>query len=299
MLALGGNMTNKGAKTAWGPMFQVALEQLAPEAQRVVQDALVFQLMPVSFTRFIKLCQLNFLRMALFFVMEHLVPGIRGGILCRKRYVEEKLKNALDAGFQVVVILGAGFDTLAYRLSGLASQQVFEVDLPEVIQSKKVELTRVFGEVPSHVKLVAIDFDHQDLESVMLKEGCLSEKPIFFVWEGVTQYISETAVHAVFKYFKQALPGSQLVFTYIRKDFIDGKQKYGLPVLYRQTRTESNFWQFGLEPDAIGDLLSQYSWIELEQVGSAEYQERFLTPLNRMLPVMEVERAVHAEKAAY
>ena len=47
--------------------------------------------------------------------MERKVPGVRGGILCRKRFIEESLKVALDRGIHTVVILGAGFDTLAYR----------------------------------------------------------------------------------------------------------------------------------------------------------------------------------------
>lgn len=73
---------------------------------------------------------------------------------------------------------------------------------------------------------------------------------------------------------------------------------YGLGVLYRQTRVHKQLWQFGLEPEAIGVFLGQYSWKELEQVGNAEYQERYLKPANRPLLVMEVERAVHAGKAS-
>ena len=51
-----------------------------------------------------------------------------------------------------------------------------------------------------------------------------------------------------------------------------------------------------LERDAIGAFLVQYSWRELEQAGSAEYQERYLEPMNRTLLVMDVERAVQAER---
>jgi len=207
----------------------------------------------------------------------------------------QTLSDALNAGIQSVVVLGTGFDTLAYRVPDLASRQVYEVDLPQIIQSKEAELQRLFGRVPAHVKLVSIDFDSQELEVVLQQAEYSGAKPTFFVWEGVTQYVSETAVRKVFGFLRKASPGSQLVFTYVRKDFIDGKQMYGLSVLYHQTRVRKQLWQFGWEPEAVRAFLDQYSWKELEQVGSTEYQERYLEPANRSLLVMEVERAVHAE----
>jgi O-methyltransferase involved in polyketide biosynthesis len=58
------------------------------------------------------------------------------------------------------------------------------------------------------------------------------------------------------------------------------------------------FWKFGLEPTEIGAFLEYYLWKELDQAGSTEYQQRYLTPLNRSLSAMEVERVVHAERIA-
>jgi methyltransferase (TIGR00027 family) len=291
-------MENKAAKTAWGPVVQVALEQLVPEEQRVIHDTVAYQLMPASLKGLVNLCRIGFVRRTLLNLVDRRVPGIRGGVLCRKRYIDEKLNDALNAGIQSVVVLGAGFDTLAYRLSDLASRQVYEVDFPQIIQSKKVELQRLFGRVPTHVKLVSMDFESQELEVVLQQEGYSGAKPAFFVWEGVTQYISETAVRKIFEFFRKAAPGSQLAFTYVRKDFIEGKQMYGLNVLFHQTRVEKQLWQFGLEPEAAANFLGHYSWKELEQAGSAEYQERYLEPVNRALLVMKVERAVHAERMA-
>ena len=289
-------MENKATKTAWGPMFQVALEQRVPKEQRVIPDAVAYQLMPAYLKGLINLCRIGFVRKTLLDLAERGVPGIRGGVLCRKRYITDKLNGTLEAGFQSAVILDAGCDTLAYRLPEFASRQFYEVDLPQIIQPKEAVLQRLFGQVPAHVKLVAMDFESQELEAVLLQAGYSGAIPAFFVWEGVTQYISEAAVRKVFEFFRKASPGSQLVFTYVRKDFIEGKQMYGLKVLYHQTRVARQLWQFGLDPEAIGVFLSQYSWKELDQAGSTEYQKRYLEPVNRVLPVMEVERAVHAEK---
>jgi methyltransferase (TIGR00027 family) len=149
------------------------------------------------------------------------------------------------------------------------------------------------------VTLVSVDFDSQALEGALQQAGYSGEEQVFFIWEGVTQYVSETAVREIFEFLRTAAPGSQLVFTYIRKDFIAGKQMYRLELLHNRVLVKKQLWQFGFEPEAIGAFLGQHSWQEIEQAGSSEYQERYLEPINRDLLVMEIERAVHARRMAH
>ena len=61
---------------------------------------------------------------------EKRIPGGWAAFLCRKRYVDDQLVNAVTEGIDGVVILGAGYDTRAYRLPELAGIPVCEVDLP-------------------------------------------------------------------------------------------------------------------------------------------------------------------------
>jgi O-methyltransferase involved in polyketide biosynthesis len=53
-------------------------------------------------------------------------------------------------------------------------------------------------------------------------------KQTLFVGEAVTQYLTEQGVRATFDWLAEAAPGSRLAFTYVRKDFLDGKSFYGL-----------------------------------------------------------------------
>jgi methyltransferase (TIGR00027 family) len=188
-------------------------------------------------------------------------------------------------------------DTRACRIPELASLQVFEVDLPETIEAKKVVLNRLYGIIPEHIRLVSVDFDRQEVGKALQETGYSCEIKSFFIWEGVTQYISEAAVGKVLEFLQSANQGSRLVFTYIRKDFINGQKMYDLEVLYRQTRLKEEFWQFGMHPGEVGGFLEAFGWRELEQVGSAEYHQRYLQPAGRVMPVMEVERCVYAEKS--
>jgi len=287
-------MAHNADKTAYGPTFQVAIEQWVPRDKRIVHDAIAYRILPSPLRAFAKICRIKAVRQAILGFADRTVPGIRGGLLCRKRYIEDALRAALPTGLASLVILGAGFDTLAYRIPELAAMQVYEVDLPEVIEAKKRGLQRIYGAVPAHVRQVAIDFDRQGLGEVLNQAGYTDDQPSFFVWEGVTQYISEAAVHRTFTFLQEAAPHSQLAFTYIPLDFIEGRCMYELEVLYRRTRVRRQLWRFGLDPQAVEGLLAHYGWRELEQVGSTDYMVRYLQPTNRTLPVMQVERMVHA-----
>ena len=290
-------MANRASKTAWGPIVQVAFEQFVPQTQRIIQDAFAYRFLPTSLRWSVNIGRSGAMRNRLFALIDRRVPGIRGGILCRKRYIDDTLVKSLSKGLRNLVILGAGMDTLAYRNPELSTLQVYEVDLPEIIDAKKAALIRLFGKVPENVRLVPIDFDCQELGVILNEIGYSHESKSFFVWEGVTQYITEAAVGKVFEFLKNASRGSRLVFTYIRKDFIDGRKMYDLDMLYHQTRLKKEFWQFGMQPDEVGCILDAYGWRELEQVGRAEYQQRYLQPVGRIMPVMEVERSVYAEKS--
>ena len=78
--------------------------------------------------------------------------------------------------------------------------------------------------------------------------------------EGVTQYVSEAGVHQTFDFLKQAAADSRLVFTYVRKDFIEGKELYGCDEIYRHFLQKNKIWHYGIDPEGIADFLGTYGW---------------------------------------
>ena len=289
-------MTNPASGTALGPMLAVAVEQYTPQAQRLVQDELAYQFLPSGVKALVSLTRWAPVRKFLSNIADNRGRGVWGGVLCRKRYMDDKLVEALSTGIQAVVNLGAGLDTRLYRLPAVTTLPVFEVDLPENIAYKRRKIQQVFGKVPSHVRLVPVDFSRQELGSILQANGYDNQMKSFFIWEAVTQYLPEPAVRKTFEFLAQAQPGSRLVFTYIRQDFMDGSAIEGVETLYQEYRLKTQLWQFGLAPEQVPAFLSQYSWMELEQVGSQEYTARYLRPCGRIMPVMEIERAVYAQK---
>ncbi|PRC55555.1 SAM-dependent methyltransferase, partial [Mycobacterium sp. ITM-2017-0098] len=85
--------------------------------------------------------------------------------------------------------------------------------------------------------------------------------------EGVTQYLSPEAVRTTLTQLGDAAPGSRLIFTYVRQDFIDGTNPYGAEAVYRRFRKRRQVWRSGLVPERVGDLLADYGWRLVEQAG--------------------------------
>ena len=63
-----------------------------------------------------------------------------GQLSVRKRYIDDRLIDAAAKGIDAVVILGAGYDTRAYRLNELSGIPICEVDLPANIARKEAAL---------------------------------------------------------------------------------------------------------------------------------------------------------------
>jgi len=289
-------MAKKAAKTGPGPMVIVALEQHFPESERIIQDDLAFRILPLSarVSVWVKLRIMSVDSMVRW--MEKRMPGMWGGFLVRKRYIDEKVVEGVGRGIEAVVNLGAGFDTRAYRLPCLADVPVWEVDHRENIDVKLVRLRKVLREVSSNVALVPIDFDREELGAVLRSHGYPASARTFFIWEAVTQYLTEAGIEATFGFLRNAAVGSQLAFTYVRKDFIDGKARYGAEYLYRKMVLRDKSFLFGMNPEDVAGFLGERGWRVLEHLGYDDLAERYVEPTGRQLLSTPLERMVFAEK---
>jgi methyltransferase (TIGR00027 family) len=275
-------------------MVVVAADQHEPRP--LVHDPWAAKLLPAP-TRFIAAAtRWSPVRRALRSATDRRIDGGWASFLCRKRYIDDQLRAAIAKGVEAVVILGAGYDTRAYRLPELADIPVCEVDLPRNSAIKAAALHRVFGAVPVGVTLLAVDFELDDLADRLQRNGFSTERPTFYIWEAVTQYLTEAAVRQTFGYLAQAAPGSCLAFTFVRADFLAGRQSYGAERARQQFVVKDGLWRFGLNPADVGPLLAEYGWREVDQVGRAEYAARYLRPAGRDDAVSGIERAVYAER---
>lgn len=167
---------NPAAQTAFGPMVLAAVEQNEPPGRRLVDDDLADLFLPRPLRWLAGATRSAVLRRLLISASEWSGRGLWANLACRKRFIGDKLDEALG-DIDAVVILGAGLDTRAYRLTRRVRMPVFEVDLPVNIARKAKTVRRVLGELPLSVRLVALDFEHDDLLTALAEHGYRTEVP--------------------------------------------------------------------------------------------------------------------------
>jgi methyltransferase (TIGR00027 family) len=272
-----------------------AVEQNESPARRLVDDDLARSFLPVGLRLLADASRLGPIRRLVIAGSERTGPGLWANLASRKRFIDDKLDDALP-DIDAVVVLGAGLDTRAYRLARRTTIPVFEVDLPVNIARKSAVVRRALGSPPASVHLVPLDFERDDLMAELAKHGYRSVDRTFFVWEGVTQYLTADGVRGSLESLRDAAPGSRLVFTYVRRDFIEGANLYGSTTLYRSTRGRNPLWHFGLQSDEVSDFVADYGWRVIEQVGPDYFLRNYIRPANRDLAASELEWTAYAEK---
>lgn len=281
--------------TAVGPMVISALDQYEPADCRIGDDPMAALMLPPALRAAVAVCRIPAVRRAMINASERSVPGSWASLLCRKAYADDQVREALAAGIKQVVLLGAGFDTRSVRLVAPRGATAYEVDLPENSAAKQKRLTGIFGRIPERVRLVATDFERDDLSDVLTDAGFDPTAPAMFVWEAVTQYLTEPAVRATLQSLSAARD-SRLIFTYVLEGLITGADLHGADQLYRRFVVRNPIWHFGLEPSGVEPLLGPYGWALIEDVGPDDYTARYLRPAGRDLTVMAIERFVRATK---
>ena len=287
-------MGRAAAKTGIMPTALVAVEQSFPKSQRVIDDALALSMLSLGPRMIVRLLRLRSVRNWLISLAEKSDPGMWGGLLCRKRYIDDKVTVSRDV-IDAVVALGAGFDTRSFRLPSLSGVPIWEIDQRENIEVKEKRLRKALGRIPTNVKLLAVDFDHDDLDAQLALQGYSLSMRTFFVWEAVTQYLTEKGVRATFDWLGKATPGSRLAFTYVRKNFLTGERLYGWESGYKRF-VETGTWLFGMEPEDCSAFLENHGWRLLEDSPYEELARKYIVPTGRFLAATQIERMAYAEK---
>ncbi|RDH75141.1 SAM-dependent methyltransferase [Mycolicibacterium moriokaense] len=286
---------NPAAQTAFGPMVQAAIEQYEPPHRRLVSDDLAAAILPSGQRALVRAMRWPPLRRLTVVAGEKAVPGSWALIACRKRFIDDQLDAALP-DIDAVVILGAGMDTRGIRLARRPGTAVFEVDLPVNVARKRRAVQRAAGGLPPSLHLVPVDFERDDLFDVLTAHGYREGARTFFVWEGVTQYLTEDAVRTTLAALQAAPAGSHLVFTYVRDDFIDGRNLYGAATLYKRFRKRRQVWKFGLDPDRVAAFVDAYDWRLVEQAGPDYYLRNYIRPTGRELAASDLEWTAYCVK---
>ncbi len=176
------------------------------------------------------------------------LPGARAAGIARTKWLDDEVARALETCGQLV-LLGAGFDTRAYRLQAARRARCFELDHPETSAAKQATLRKAMGPLPEQVRFTGTDFNTEPLADALRRAGFDETQAACFVWEGVTNYLSPEAVDSVLRQIAQTAAGSTVLFTYIDREVLERpEQFFGAGKLLSRLRSLGEPWMFGLDP---------------------------------------------------
>jgi methyltransferase (TIGR00027 family) len=232
------------------------------------------------------------------FIDEHWPAGPRASAVVRTRLIDDLVEAALAGGARQVLLLGAGYDSRAYRLPGMAAGQVFEVDHPAT-QATKRRLLRaaVRPDRRSNVSFVPVDLVTGDLVAALRAAGFRALEPTVIVWEGVTNYLTAAAVDATIRRLADlTATGSTLIFTYVDRRVLDGDDSDAGAQEWRAAVGRGGEpWTFGFDPAALPTYLAARGLDLTADLSARDAAARYLAPLGRDEPTAAFYRIARAE----
>lgn len=219
---------------------------------------------------------------------------ISGVILAvRTLWFDSRLEDALNStnGREAqVVLLGAGMDTRAYRLSCLKESDVFEVDFQEVLDVKTtiLQVAKDSAHDSQHIiskakslTRVAADIRESDWMEKLEIAGYLPQKSTVWILEGILYYLTDSQAMQVLKILANKC---SLTHTVLLADFMNKPST---------TLSSSTFQFYSDWPDHLLPSIG-FSHVKLSQIGDPDAHFGLLNdPLNLFNKLRSLPRSLH------
>lgn len=222
--------------------------------------------------------------------IKKMIPeGLYEYVIARTKYFDGLFQQCLCDGFTQIVLLGAGYDSRAYRFAGQSRDSViYEVDESATQQEKRPILFDGDVSIPGNINYIPVDFERDDLFEMLAKAGYSEAIPTLFIWEGVTFYMNPQAVDAMLKAISShAAPGSLLSF-----DFQHTDHKQGLI----DTQLKDEQIKFGMDAAMCANYLNRFGFSLREKLDAQNMESRYLTTstsirFGNVKPIMHIATA--------
>jgi methyltransferase (TIGR00027 family) len=254
-------------------MWVAALRGIAELDQpAIVRDRLAAELLPQPYRAVVRLAERRPLTSrAVMRWLAGVSHNLSRHMALRTRAIDDAVDREAAAGTKQLVLLGAGLDARAYRLSSLAKSVVFEVDFPAT-QAHKRAAIGAHPPLAAEVRHVPIDFARDRLDDVLLGAGHRTRDRTTWVWEGVMMYLEREAIEATLDAIARlSASGSCVVATY--HDAAFGWESVPLSAMVRAVGEP---FRTRLRPDDVRELFVSRGFDVEDDAGTAEWSERYL-----------------------
>lgn len=255
------DLQRKASRTALSVAMIRAVHQTLDGQPKILDDPIAADLLGDEFSQHISAYRDR--------AREPRVMELRSQVVLRSRFAEDRLADAVRRGARQCVILGAGFDTFAYRQPDWArTLRIFEVDHRGTQEEKRQRLARACISQPANLEYVAIDFESTSLREGLQRSSLDFSTPTFFSCLGVLVYLTRDAVDAIFELVAGFPRGSEIAFTFSTpdravSDMADRVSSLGEP------------WQTHFDPGEFVRHLADLGFQEISILNTDEAERTF------------------------
>ena len=185
--------------------------------------------------------------------------------VARHRIIDDLLRQELAAHPDLrVVIIGAGFDTRAYRLKG---GTWFELDEPQVIAYKNERLPA--SDAQNKLQRIAIDFSTDSLADKLSPFADGGGGPVVVVVEGVFMYLEQQAIEQLLQTLHRLFPQHKLICDLMKRKFFE---RYGRTIHEKLTGLGATFKFTADNPE---EVFVKHGYERVERISTVEKSTEF------------------------
>ncbi|GAA3958497.1 class I SAM-dependent methyltransferase [Pedobacter ginsengiterrae] len=265
---------NQSSKTAEGVALIRAIESEKPVNIRICYDPFARAFIP----------KISYFLSKLFInsgIYNRVAQGLIELLIVRDRYIDDCLKGFIREGVDQIVILGAGFDTRGYRIDGIEKIKIFEVDHPDTLKIKLKRLKKVIKKEQQNIFHVPVDFNTQSLAERLLESGYNDQLKTFFIWQGVTVYLTNEGVDNTLSFIaNRSGEGSSIIFDFFDNEMLQDTNRPEVKMMHRSAKVTGEGFLFGIDSGTIEVFLSKRGFQDVENKTAKMLTEIYLTGQN-------------------
>ena len=225
-----------------------------------------------------------------------LLAVLESALVLRNRYAEDVFQEVASRANCQYAILGAGFDTFAFRQPDWAAKTpIIEIDHPTTQDAKREILVETGYSLPENLILCPIDFRTTSLHDALSATSFDFEVPTVFSWLGVTQYIAQDAIRSTLEFVLTLPASTTIVLSFIPPGSMLSDEDRGyvetfeIPAAAKGEPFISRF-----QPKELQDSIREMGFSEVYHLTPEVAQERYFMNRDDNLKAPVLEQLIRA-----
>ena len=203
-----------------------------------------------------------------------MLPGQFEAFAHRKAFCERQVRDGIGAGATQILVLGAGYDTMGWRLAPeFSGVNFFEIDHPATARLKDRGIDAMGRR--KNLCLIAEDLGKRELVDVLKTNNSWDQSArTVIVAEGLVMYLPPEAVLDLFcQCAVVSGVGSRIAFSYIPTG-ADGRPDAGrwTGLMLRLQKVAGEPWLWSIRHEELGQFMAEFGWVATSAQDDLKYK---------------------------